>query len=410
MLIKLNILAFTVSDGTTHDLQAALAGVEGMELQARRLAAGALTTVIDNTNSADVLIIESDGSDMNVAVEIEEFVAKLPEGVVALVLGDTSNPALLRRLMRAGVKDVLALPVVRQDVVTALTVLLAEKRDRAMARGENVSSICVFTDAKGGSGATTLAVNTACALAVRHKARVALIDFDMQFGDCAMSLDLTPQSNVSDALAQAERIDPVLLKALMTEHASGVHVLAAPASLSARHDADAQAIRRIIDTAALAYDVVIVDLPRQVSAWTLEAMKASTTTFIVIQNNLATIRDARMLVDHLPRVGIEARRIELVNNRAMSKAPSVSIEQLKETLKHERVHRVRNDFKTANAAEDQGIPVSKVDAHSDLAQDIAHLADYIWAAHGHGPAKKEGFFQKWFGSKAGATEMDAKTK
>lgn len=410
MLIKLNILAFIGSDVAASDLKAAVAGVDGMELTIRPLAAGALTTQTGNGDSADVLIIESDGSDMNLAVEVEEFVAKLPEGVVALVLGDTSNPALLRRLMRAGVKDVLALPVVRQDVVAALINLLAEKRESAMARGENVTSICVFTNAKGGSGSTTLVVNVACALAARHKARVAVLDFDMQFGDCAMSLDLAPQNNISDALAQAERIDPVLLKALMTEHASGVHVLASPSSLTARHDADAQSVRRVIDAAALAYDVVLVDLPRQVAGWTVEAMKASTTTFIVLQNNLATIRDARMLVDHLPRAGVEARRIELVNNRAMSKAPSVSIEQLKETLKHDRVHRIRNDFKTASAAEDQGIPVNKVDAHSDLAQDIDHLADYIWAAHGHGPTKKEGFFQKWFGTKPAAADKNAKTK
>ena len=69
----------------------------------------------------------------------------------------------------------------------------------------------------------------ACALAARHKAKVALIDFDMQFGDCALLLDTTPQNNVGDALRQADRIDAVLLKTMMTEHAGGVHLLASPA-------------------------------------------------------------------------------------------------------------------------------------------------------------------------------------
>lgn len=405
MLIKLNILAFTSSDETGKDVASILSGVDGMELHSRKLAKGKLTVAVDATTTADVLIIESDGSDLDLAAEIEEYVGKLPEGVVALVLGDVSNPALLRRLMRAGVKDVLARPVVRQDLLNALTGLLSEKRERAMAKGENVSSVCVFVNAKGGTGSTTIAVNVAASLALRHKARVALIDFDMQFGDCALSLDLAAKSNVSDALAQADRIDPVLLKALMTEHSSGVHVLASPASLTAAHDADPHAVRRLIETAAQAYDIVVVDLPRVMAGWTLEAIRASTTTFLVIQNNLATIRDARMVVDHLPRMGVDARRIELVNNRAMAKAPSVTIEQLKETLKHERLHRVRNDFKTASAAEDQGIPVGKVDGASDLSRDIDHMADYIWESHGHGSAKsKEGLFARFFGSKNGGEQ------
>lgn len=400
MLIKLNILAFTSSDDTAKDLASILSGVDGMALHGRKLGRGSLTADIDATTKADVLIVESDGSDLDLATEIEDYVGKLPAGVVALVLGDASNPALLRRLMRAGVKDVLARPVVRQDLLNALTGLLSDKRERAMANGENVSSVCVFMNAKGGAGATTVAVNVAAALAQRHRARVALIDFDMQFGDCALSLDLAAKNNVSDALAQADRIDPVLLKALMTEHACGVHVLASPASLTAAHDADPHAIRRLIEVAAQSYDIVVVDLPRVMAGWTLEAVRASTTTFLVIQNNLATIRDARMLVDHLPRMGIDARRIELVNNRAMAKAPSVTIEQLKDTLKHEKLHRVRNDFKTASAAEDQGIPVGKVDALSDLAKDIDHMADYIWESHGHGTTKsKESLFARFFGSK-----------
>lgn len=402
MLIKLNILAYTVADSTKRDLEAAVAGVEGMGLQARPLKSGTLSTAIDAATQADVLVIESAGADVEVMKEVEEFVTGLPEDVVVFVIGDAANPTLLRRLMRVGVRDVLASPVVRQDVVNVLTTVLSEKRARAMARGENVTSSCAFINAKGGSGGTLLAVNVACALAARHKAKVALIDFDMQFGDCALLLDTTPQNNVGDALRQADRIDAVLLKTMMTEHSSGVHLLASPATPSAAAELDAHAVRRVLDAAAAAYDIVIIDLPRVSAPWTLEAMRSATTTFLVLQNNLSTLRDARLLVDHLPRTGIDARRIEIINNRAMAKTPSVTIEQLKETLKHEKVHRVRNDFETAVAAEDQGIPVHKVDARSDLAKDIDHLADYIWAAHGHGEAKKEGFLDKFFRPKGDA--------
>lgn len=409
MLIKLNILAYTTHEATARDLGTLLAGVEGMALQ-QRPAAGELTVALDAANSADVVILESDGSDLDLAQRVEAFVGSMPEGVVAFVIGDAANAALLRRLMRAGVRDVLAKPLVRQDVLNALTAVLSEKRARAMAAGESVTSVAAFFNAKGGCGATMLAVNTAASLASRQKARVALLDFDLQFGDCALLLDLAPRNNMGDALRQAERIDGTLLRALMTEHSSGLHVLASPSSPAVSGNLSPQAVRAVIDAASAAYDVVIVDLPRTVEPWTLEAIKAATTTFLVVQNNLATIRDARLLLDHLPRAGIDARRVELVNNRAMAKVPSVSIEQLKETLKHDKAHRVRNDYVNAVAAEDQGMPVSKVAPRCGLAKDIDALADYLWQAHGHGQVKKEGLLDKLFHPKPAAGRKAAPAK
>jgi len=154
MLIKLNVLALTTNEDTGKDLAAILAGMEGVVLHSRPLVAGQLTTSIDATTHADVMILESDGSNMELATEVETFTASLPESVATFVVGDAANSALLRRLMRAGVRDVLARPVVRQDLINAITAVLSEKRAQAMARGENVMSICAFLNAKGGSGAT----------------------------------------------------------------------------------------------------------------------------------------------------------------------------------------------------------------------------------------------------------------
>lgn len=414
MLIKLNVLALTSSEATNQELTHFLSEMEDTDAHVRPLLPGKLDARIDASTQADVVIVEA-GNDngMDLAADIETFNATLPEHVVVYVIGDVSNADLLRRLMRAGVRDMLVRPVVQQDLANALAGILSDKRARAMARGENVISVCAFMNAKGGSGATTLAVNAAAALATRYKARVALIDFDMQFGSCALMLDLAPLNNMSDALRQADRIDRVLLKTLMTRHASGVHVLASPSNPDADASIDPHIVRRIINAAASEYNIVIVDLPRVMAPWTIEAMRAATTSFLVVQNNLGTIRDARLLGDHLLRSGVDTRRIDLINNRAMSKAPSVSIDQLKETLKRKKAHRIRNDYPAAVTAADQGIPVHKADPFSNLATDIDNLVDYIWETHGHGKAQpqqhhhldgifknKTGIFGKLFGKKS----------
>lgn len=405
MLINLDIHAVTAGDDTANDLNRIITGVEGMSLTLHRGAAGLLGRLLEGEGKPDVLLVEVAQDDKTTLRELEVLLEG-DAGVTVFAVTDAANADLLRRLMRAGVRDVLARPLDRQEVLTVLSALLSEKRARAVSAGENVTSVCTFLNAKGGSGSTMLAVNTACMLAERHKAKVALLDFDLQFGDAALFLDLSPQNTVSDALRQADRIDGLLLKSMMTEHAaSGVHVLASPCDLTTALDVSATAVRRVIEAAASVYDVVIIDLPRVVTAWTLEAVRSSTTTFIVVQNNLATIRDARLLVDYLPRSGIDLRHLELVNNRAMAKAPSVPIDQLKETLHKERAHRVRSDYEAAVSAEDQGIPLGKVAPRSALTHDVAALADYIWVAHGHAPgggSRKESWLARLLHGKPAA--------
>lgn len=404
MLINLNVIALLHTASTTEDLDQILSGVEGIDLAIHKAGPG-VRLPANLTVLPDVVLYEiADPSPSEVTL-LEEFIAEYHDKLMVIALGHTLDPALMRRLMRAGVRDVLPIPLSRQEVITACTNLLSEKRSRMADQGEEVTSICAFMNAKGGSGATLLAVNVAAALAHRKGPRVCLLDFDIQFGACAHMLDLAPKSYITDAVQHADRLDSVFLKALMTDHASGISILASPGTPSASMAGMTPAVvRQIIEAAAAVYDVVIIDLPRVIAPWTLEAIRVSTRSFIVLQNTLATIRDARLLLDHLPHAGVDTRKVELINNRAMAKSQSVSIDQLKQTLKKERVHRVRNDYATAVAAEDQGIPVYKVEPTSQLTADLEHLADYIWHEHTPAPAQEPSLLSKLFGRRKPVTQ------
>jgi Flp pilus assembly CpaE family ATPase len=118
---------------------------------------------------------------------------------------------------------------------------------------------------------------------------------------------------------------------------------------------------------------------------------------LVVENNLPTVRDAKLLLDRMSHEGISFANIELVNNRAMSKEASVTIEGLKETLGKEKIRRVRNDFKAANHAQDTGKPLFEVSSSSHLYQDIAAIASYTVEQHAGGKTKpKKGIFSRLF--------------
>jgi len=388
MQTTLNILAIVRSEKTSKDVSAFLDGVEGLVTTAE---VHADKVILPEANALpDVLLYEVVAPSSAELVLLETFIANYREKLTVLAIGSTADTELLRRLMRAGVRDVMPSPLVRQELVTTCTDLLSDKRSRMAEQEGPIHAVCVFMDAKGGCGATTIAVNVAATLAHDRKVKTCLLDFDLGFGSCAHMLDLKPTSFVTDAIQQEDRLDSVFLTALMTEHSSGLHVLASPASPASGADKlSLDVVRKIIGFAADIYDVVIVDVPRDMTPWVMETVRVSTKTFVVMQNTLAIIRDVKLLLDYLPHAGIDLRKIELINNRAMAKSQSVTVDQLKQTLGRERVHRVRNDYHTALAAADQGMPVYKVATGSEMMEDVRHLANDIWQTHGpvtHGRA------------------------
>jgi pilus assembly protein CpaE len=226
---------------------------------------------------------------------------------------------------------------------------------------------------------------------------VALIDLDIQFGTAAMFLDLKPRSNVMDALQQPERMDPVFLQALMTKHESGLEVLASPGDLSSIEDITENAVTRLLQAVVEIYDFVVIDMPRISTPWTLAAMKFVDPVIVVVQNDVPTLRDAKLLLEQLPLKGVTVGNIEVVNNRAMSKMHNISIENLKNTLGMKRVHRVRNDYESAIKAQDSGVPLLTVARNSNITRDIEKLAENLATSHLKGKGEKKGLFDKLFG-------------
>jgi pilus assembly protein CpaE len=97
-----------------------------------------------------------------------------------------SEGATVIELLRAHVRDFLRRPLAATNCA-ASSIGSSRAVPPAPARtGEWPRS----SSNKGGIGKSTLAVNVACGLALRHPDEVLLIDTSLQIGTCAMMLDL----------------------------------------------------------------------------------------------------------------------------------------------------------------------------------------------------------------------------
>jgi pilus assembly protein CpaE len=378
MTVNLKVAVLFVREDTEREINSVLSHIEDIEISALAPAQRGQLSEAMGAEAPDIVIVEINGHHEDDLQYIEAMLKHYGERVTVFATAGKADMQTMHRLLRAGVKDFFPQPIQTQELMLEVTEALSAKRAR-IKQAETPGHVVAFLNAKGGSGATTLALNVAQALALKPDSSVALIDLDVQFGIIAMCLDLQPRSTVVDALKQSQRVDSVFLRALMTQARSGLHVLASPGDLSSVEDISAEAVRRIVQVAAADYEYVFLDIPRVFNSWTLAALRLADPIMLVVQNSLATIRDARLMLEQLPRVGIPTNKIELINNRAMAELNSVPIDALKETLKKTKIHRVRNDYGTAVRAQDEGVPVVELAKRSDLAKDLQALANYIEA-------------------------------
>jgi pilus assembly protein CpaE len=187
------------------------------------------------------------------------------------------------------------------------------------SRGGSIpGKIVTFVSNKGGVGKSTLAVNAACGLAMRHPDRVLLIDLSIQMGVCASMLDLRPPATVTDAVRQRDRLDETLLRQVATVHSSGLHLLAAPQGAVEAAEIDDESVIRLLTLARRAYDFVVVDTFPMIDRVMLAVLDLSDRAYVVVENVVPTLLGAIKFVELLDGLGVDRTRQRVVLNRFTS--------------------------------------------------------------------------------------------
>ncbi len=176
--------------------------------------------------------------------------------------------------------------------------------------------IILVAKARGGIGATTLAVNLALEMQAQaskrghgHDGRVALLDLDVQLGNAGSFLDLTDRGGMLALVRLGPEPDAQAMRHAMVRHPTGLDVLAAPATAIPFEALDIRRIASMLDALATEHDVVIVDLPPALIDW-LEPLLARAERLLMV-TDLAVPSVARacrilslMTQDH-PKLPVE---------------------------------------------------------------------------------------------------------
>jgi pilus assembly protein CpaE len=308
-----------------------------------------------------------------------------PSLIVMLVAEEVTSD-LLRQAMRSGISDVIETPLDEQKVEEAIERFAHDvlKRPKSASAGPSAPAapeadekgrVVTVWSAKGGSGTTVVSTNLALLLNRIQDKKVVLVDADLQFGDVCLVLQLEPKFTMVNAAHELHHLDGELLESLLTEHPSGLKVLAAPLEPAFADDITTAGLMHMIEILQDNYDYIIVDTASMLDELILSLVEKSDQVLMVVDMDLPSVKNAKLALDTLRLLKFSTGAVSLVMNRSNSRS-KLDNKEIEAALKISIDAAVPSDALVA-ASVNEGRPVVESEPKSKVAKGLETVAALV---------------------------------
>ena len=282
---------------------------------------------------ADILFVDLSPATLPTALELAKRL-QANRGTMTVV-GFVNQPMTDERAaLEAGIWQILVAPFDERDLLQTVRMALDQQKTESSVHG--------FLPAKGGSGATLTALNTAVCLAqVLHK-KVLLIEADFYSGTLPLLLNFKPQASVMEALESSELLDERTWPTLVTK-SHGVDILSAWGPRTASQDSPLK-FDRLLGFVKKRYEVVIVDLPVIVDRVTEAVSYHAKNMFVVSTPEPICMEVARRRLRQLEAHGAKTSVRRVVLNRVLEHPATVEVEEYEKAMGGKIAAVLPNDY------------------------------------------------------------------
>lgn len=289
-----------------------------------------------------------------------------------VVVSDQLPAHMVRALMKLDAWDVLA---VSADAADMLDTAARLTEARTEAKGGPANSVCwAFRGAVGGAGVSTLAIESAFALArLVGPGKVCLVDLNLSDGMTASFLEAVPKLDLPALSSAPERLDARLLAAWCWQHEDGVSIIASPRNPEADAMATEAAVLRLLDVTCAAFPYVILDMPRHMMPWTKPVLSAVDQAVIVSELTVPSLHAAADMCRDVDALRGEGSKARLVLNRMFQKKQfraGFPVDQAEKAIERKIDVTVTSDWDAARTAVNLGKPIANVKPKSALVMDV----------------------------------------
>lgn len=324
---------------------------------------------------------------------VEQIAVDVPQTEIILVAEDMEASEEGRQLLRKGARECMVRPVEQNELLSLIQDIVSVARRRqqklqeivtgqAPGRSERDGKIISVFSTKGGVGRSLISCNLACMLRRLTQKRVALVDLDLQFGDDAMMLDMTPTTMIASLardVKDEEKVEFDLLERYMHTHEeSGIDLLAAPPRPEEADYVEDTDTRKILQALREHYHYVVVDTSSQVTDPVIAAMEQSDLIVLLLTLDLPTIKDGNLMLELMEDLGLPRENVHIVMNRYMPDA-EIQLQEVEEALEQEVLGGLASEGNLIMPSVNEGRPIVLSHPESQFSVQLEELTRNIVA-------------------------------
>lgn len=309
---------------------------------------------------------------------IRQLTSSVPvAAIIALVAEDAMNDA--RQAVLVGARSFVAKPSLDEELVPTLLQVFAwqrlptvEAKPAEAALGYTVA----FCAPKGGTGRTTMAINTAVSLWQVTQKPLVLVDADYAAPALDVALNLHSERNIADLLPKLSRLDEDLISSVLVQHASGLNVLLSPPPADLTSPLSLMQVQHILVMLKRMFPWVIVDLGLPLDETTFAFLDGADRIVMSVLPEMVGLRNTRLMLDQLFARGYPDDKVWLVLNRASLKG-GVSQRDIEARLRVKIKFSIPDDQALATHSINRGVPIVLSHRRSAVARAVQRLAQQL---------------------------------
>ncbi len=191
-----------------------------------------------------------------------------------------------------------------------------------------------------------------------------------------VALNLPGQRTVLDLLPRLARLDPDLIRSVMTPHASGISVLLAPPPADLSHPISLPQVQQILALLKRMYPWVMVDLGLPMDETAFAFLDGADRIVMSVLPEMVGLRNTRLMLDLLHDRGYPDERVWLVLNRSTMNG-GVSVGDIEERLRVSLQYKVPDDQPLVTHSVNRGVPVAMSHGRGALGKSFRGFAQRL---------------------------------
>ena len=346
----------------------------------------------DAEPSPDLLIIETQDAPTAIFDKLDGLSRVCRRETHLILVGRHNDVGLYRALIKQGVHEYLPLPLDPVHLLDSVVAVCADPDARKLGR------LVAFIGASGGAGSTTLANNVAWSLGKLFDGEVTLVDLDLAFGSVAIDFNLDSPENAAQALAQSDRLDDQLLARIIGKYNENLGILTAPGDCARSADLEPAALDAMLTRLRQHVNWLVADLPHYWGGWVRQALDASDEVVVTAVPTLASLRNAKSILDALaPRRKNDVPVRVVLNHVGANPKTDISPHDFANALGSPLTANLPHDPGVFAQAANTGHMVGEGSRVKSVIEPLNALAALVSGrrdAEKHSPARKAGLLAK----------------